>query len=225
MNLKERAAAAALQYVKSGMTLGLGTGSTAKVFIDLLGAEIKAGRLTGIRGVPTSNASDDQAKSLGIEIIDFSKTDFCDVTIDGADEIDPQLNVVKGLGGALLREKVVAQHTKKLIIIADESKIVTQLGTKQPLPVEITPFAKIVSEKFLKSLGCTPTLRLSADGSPYVTDNANYIFDCRFQKIDDPAALDRQLRSRAGIVETGLFVGIAAVAIVGKPDGVDTLTK
>ena len=220
MNPKERAARAALAYVRSGMTLGLGTGSTAKVFIDLLAAEIKAGRLTGLRGVPTSVQSDDQAKSLGIELTDFDRVARCDLTIDGADEIAPDLTLIKGLGGALLREKVVAQQSDRLIIIADDSKVVPALGTKAPLPVEVTPFALTVCRRFLAAQGCTPVLRTAAGGRPFVTDNQNLIFDCRFESIPDPATLDRTLRSHAGVVETGLFVGLASLAIVGGADGV-----
>lgn len=219
MNPKEHAARAALAHVRSGMTLGLGTGSTAKVFIDLLGAELRAGRLHGIRGVPTSVASDHQAQGLGIELTDFDRVARCDLTVDGADEIAPDLTLIKGLGGALLREKVVAQQSERLIIIADDGKLVPALGTKAPLPVEVTPFAKAVCQRFLSGQGCTPVLRTAADGRPFVTDNGNLIFDCRFAAIADPAALDRTLRSHAGVVETGLFVGIASLALVGTADG------
>jgi len=210
---KTRAAAAALQYVRSGMTIGLGTGSTAKIFIDLLGAEIQTGRLKNIRGIPTSERSDSQAKSLGIEIVDFSVAEYCDVTVDGADEISPQLDLIKGLGGALLREKVVAQNTKKMIVIADESKLVQTLGTKVSLPVEFVPFAAAAVKRHLVALGSTPVLR-EDDGKPYITDNGNHIFHCKFPAIEKPAELDRAIRSRAGVAETGLFVGIAAVALV-----------
>ncbi|HEX8323626.1 MAG TPA: ribose-5-phosphate isomerase RpiA [Tepidisphaeraceae bacterium] len=225
MDPKQNAARAALAHVRSGMTLGLGTGSTAKWFIEFLAAELKAGRLSGIRGVPTSTQSDDQATSLGIPLVDFSQVEQCDLTVDGADEVAPSLTLIKGLGGALLREKIVAQNSKRLIIIADESKVVQQLGSKSPLPVEIAPFARPTSERFLRSLGCTPTLRKRATGQDYVTDNGNLIFDCRFDAIDDAAKLDRDLRSHAGIVETGLFVGIAELAIVGTVDGYRALRR
>lgn len=219
MDPKQNAARAALAHVRSGMTLGLGTGSTAKWFIEYLAAELKAGRLTGIRGVPTSVQSDDQATSLGIPLVDFTQVEQCDLTVDGADEVGPGLTLIKGLGGALLREKIVAQNSKRLIIIADESKVVQRLGSKSPLPVEITPFSRPASERFLRSLGCTPVLRKRATGQEYITDNGNMIFDCRFERITDAGELDRTLRSRAGIVETGLFVGIAALAIIGTADG------
>ena len=219
MDPKQNAARAALAHVRSGMTIGLGTGSTAKWFIEFLAAELKAARLTDIRGVPTSVQSDDQATSLGIPLVDFSLVDRCDLTIDGADEVGPGLTLIKGLGGALLREKIVAQNSKRLIIIADEGKVVARLGSKSPLPVEIAPFARAASERFLKSLGCTPTLRKRATGQDYLTDNQNLIFDCRFDGIDDAAALDQKLRSRAGVVETGLFVDVAERAIIGTADG------
>lgn len=221
---KERAAAAALEHVSSGMTIGLGTGSTAKIFIDLLGAEIAAGRLKNIRGVPTSERSDEQAKSLGIEIIDFSEAAFCDVTIDGADEISPSLDLIKGLGGALLREKVVAQNSHKLIIIADESKLVASLGSKVSLPVETVPFAAAAVERHLVALGSTPVLR-QANGKPYITDNGNYIYDCRFAPIGNPVELELELRAKAGVVETGLFLGIATIALVASPSKTTVLTR
>lgn len=210
---KTRAAVAALQHIRSGMTVGLGTGSTAKIFIDLLGAELKAGRLTDIRGIPTSERSDAQARSLGIPIVDFSVAEYCDVTVDGADEISPQLDLIKGLGGAMLREKVVAQNSKKMIVIADESKLVQTLGTKVSLPVEFVPFAATVVKRHLQALGSTPVLR-EDDGRPYVTDNGNRIYHCKFPPIEKPAELDRAIRSRAGVAETGLFVGIAAICLV-----------
>jgi ribose 5-phosphate isomerase A len=224
MTAKHRAAAAALTHVRDGMTVGLGTGSTAQIFIDLLGAEIEAGRLKNICGIPTSVRSDHQARNLQIRIVDFSIAPRCDVTIDGADEVAGDLTLIKGLGGALLREKLVAQNSTKLIVIADAGKRVAKLGTKTALPVEVVRFSHHATERFLRSLGCGPVLRMSTPAEPYVTDNSNYIYDCRFNGIDDPAALDRTLRNRAGVVETGLFVGIAAEAIIGTDFGVERLT-
>lgn len=220
---KQRAAEAALRLVESGMTVGLGTGSTARWFISGLGRDLAAGRLTNIRGIPTSIQSDEQARSLGIPIVTFADVAACDLTVDGADEIGPGLTLIKGLGGALLREKIVAQNSKTLVIIADSGKVVSRLGVKGPLPVEIAPFSLPTSERFLAGLGCVPTLRKRADSERYVTDNGNLIFDCRFAAIDDPAGLDATLRRCAGVVETGLFVGIAKRAFVADESGVREL--
>ncbi|HEX8342976.1 MAG TPA: ribose-5-phosphate isomerase RpiA [Tepidisphaeraceae bacterium] len=224
MTAKHRAAAAALAYVKDGMTVGLGTGSTAQIFIDLLGAEIVAGRLKDIRGIPTSVRSDHQARSLHIRIVDFSIAATCDITIDGADEVADDLSLIKGLGGALLREKLVAQNSTRLVVIADASKRVSRLGTKTALPVEVVRFSHHATERFLRTVGCTPVLRMSTPAEPFVTDNGNFIYDCQFPGgITAPGDLDRTLRDRAGVVETGLFVGIAAEAIIGTESGVERL--
>ncbi|HQY89342.1 MAG TPA: ribose 5-phosphate isomerase A [Tepidisphaeraceae bacterium] len=218
---KRLAAQEALKLIRSGMTVGLGTGSTATIFIQLLGEALAQKKLANIIGVPTSVQSDQLARSLGIPIVEFSHDHpVCDVTIDGADEIDDGLDLIKGLGGALLREKVVAQNSRKLVIIADESKRVSKLGTRGQLPVEVTKFALSAHEMYLESLGCTPTLRRAKDGSPFVTDNGNHIFDCKFQNgIEDAPKLAEQLSTRAGIVEHGLFIGLATQAFIGMSDG------
>lgn len=218
---KELAAREALKLVRSGMTIGLGTGSTATFFIQQLG-EARAGKLLErIICIPTSVQSEQLARSLDIPLVDFSRQHpACDMTVDGADEIDDRLNLIKGLGGALLREKIVAQNSKRLIIIADESKRVARLGSRCPLPVEVTQFAQNSHELFLKSLGCEPVLRLMPDKSPFVTDNGNFIFDCHFHPdIPDPLKLARQLNTRAGIVEHGLFMGLATRAFIGMNNG------
>jgi len=221
MSPKQRAAEAAMKYVKDGMVVGLGTGSTADLFLQALAAAIREGRVKNVRGVPTSRQSERRAQHLGIPLTTLAECPYPDVTIDGADEVDPRLDLIKGLGGALLREKMVAQDSKKLVIIADAGKAVTKLGTKALLPVEVVPFAHEAQEAFLRSLGTTPTLRRSAD-AVFVTDNGNYIYDCRFPNgIDDAAALDLALRRRAGVVETGLFVGMAAVALVADEQHVE----
>lgn len=226
MNPKQRAAEAAMKLIQSGMVVGLGTGSTADFFLKVLGDALAAGKLTDIRGVPTSVQSDRRARELGIPIITLNDHARPDITVDGADEIDPKLNLIKGLGGALLREKIVAQASAKLVIIADDSKSVDKLGTRSPLPVEVAPFCYEAHAPFLESLGATPRLRENADGNPYVTDNGNYIFDCRFsQGIGDPAALQLKLKERAGIVESGLFIGLATVAFVADKNGVNVLKK
>jgi ribose 5-phosphate isomerase A len=224
MDPKQRAGFAALAHLANDMVVGIGTGSTAACFIDALGAALRDGRLRGIRGIPTSDRSAGQARKLGIPIITFAQASKIDITIDGADEIDPNLNLIKGLGGALLREKLVAQNSSKMIVIADSGKLVDVLGTHQPLPVEVAPFEHAVHVPFLRSLGCEPKLRHGPDGSVYQTDNGNVIYDCRFARIDDPQRLQQAIKSRAGIVETGLFIGIATVALVADEAGVRTIT-
>jgi ribose 5-phosphate isomerase A len=218
MDAKQHAGEEAVSLVKSGMVVGLGTGSTADFFLRALAARVADGRLTDIRGLPTSRASEVLARRLGIPVSTFAESPHADVTVDGADEIDPSLNLIKGRGGALLREKVVAQNSTQLVIIADTSKKVIKLGTQFPLPVEVTIFGFETQVEFLKSLGCTPELRL-ASGKPFVTDNGNYIYDCKFTQIENPLSLESELKMRAGIVESGLFLGIAKIAIVaGKSE-------
>jgi ribose 5-phosphate isomerase A len=225
MNPKQLAAEAAMPFIKSGMVVGLGTGSTADYFLKALGDALAAGKLRDVRGVPTSVQSDRRARELGIPIVTLLDHPRPDVTVDGADEVDPQLNCIKGLGGALLREKIVAQATAQLIIVVDGSKAVQKLGTRSPLPVEVAPFMYQAHEPFLRSLGAEPVLRKNADGNPYVTDNGNYIYDCRFKAIEDPAGLQKKLKERAGIVESGLFINLAKLAIVADEKGVRTLNK
>ncbi|MCC7351171.1 MAG: ribose-5-phosphate isomerase RpiA [Phycisphaerales bacterium] len=224
MNPKQRAAEAALEQVQSGMVLGLGTGSTADYFLQALAAAIKTGRLADLRGVPTSRQSERRAQYLGIPLASLVECPTPDLTIDGADEIDPHLNLIKGLGGALLREKIVAQNSRRLLIIADSSKSVPALGVKSPLPVEVAPFGHESHERFLRSLGATPILRKAQDAL-YTTDNGNYIYDCRFSRIDDPEQLQSALKSRAGIVETGLFIGLAHEAIIAGDEGLEHRTR
>lgn len=225
MNPKQRAAEAALKFVRSGMVVGLGTGSTADQFLLALAAALKAGELRDIRGVPTSRQSEKRAMELGIPLATLAQCPRPAVTIDGADEVAPNLDLIKGLGGALLREKIVAQNSRQLVIIADSSKSVSKLGTHSMLPVEVVQFAHEVHEPFLRSLGAAPALRRAAD-APFVTDNGNYIYDCRFPSgIDDPRSLEATMRSHAGIVETGLFLGIAAVALVADGASVQELRR
>jgi len=225
MNPKERAGETAVGYIKDGMVVGLGTGSTAKCFIDSLGAALREGRVKGIKGIPTSERSGEQARQLGIPLTTFAESPMVDVTVDGADEVGPGLNLIKGLGGALLREKLVAQNSRKLVIIADDAKRVHMLGTKVPLPVEVTKFSHEASERYLRGLGCVPALRKGTDGSPYVTDNGNFIYDCRFPRIEDPRSLEEKLAHRAGIVETGLFINMADVVLLAGADAVETLRR
>jgi ribose 5-phosphate isomerase A len=225
MEPKQRAGEAAVEYVKDDMIVGLGTGSTAKFFIAALASALRGGRFKNIRCVPTSSGSERLARESGLVIATFSQVTKIDLTVDGADEIAPGLELIKGMGGALLREKIVAQNSDQLIIIADNSKIVSKLGEKSPLPVEVTPFGFEAHERYLKGLGSTPRLRRHPDGAVFVTDNGNYIFDCRFPGIDDAATLDKKLAARAGIVESGLFLDIAALAIVADENSVRTLRR
>jgi ribose 5-phosphate isomerase A len=224
MDAKQRAGEEAVSFVQNGMVVGLGTGSTADFFLRALADRIADGRLKGIRGLPTSRASEVLGRGLGIPITTFAECPHADITVDGADEIDPSLNLIKGRGGALLREKVVAQNSSRLVIIADDSKKVTTLGTRFPLPVEVTVFGFETQVEFLKSLGSVPTLRMAGD-KPYVTDNGNYIYDCKFPRIDNAMALDRELGMRAGVVESGLFLGIAKIALVAGKTDVERLTR
>jgi ribose 5-phosphate isomerase A len=225
MNAKQRAAEAAIDEIENGMIIGLGSGSTAELFINALGEAIRKKRFRKLRGVATSNQSEQLARGVGIDVISLVEARQIDLTIDGADEIDPKLNLIKGLGGALLREKIVAQNSRRLVIIADKSKRVETLGTQSPLPVEVVKFAYESHEHFLRQLGCDPALRRDKTGELYVTDNGNYIYDCRFKQIDQPAVLEATLRKRAGIVESGLFIGIAKLALLADAKGVKRLPE
>lgn len=220
MNAKQIAAEAALELISSNMVIGLGTGSTADFFLVALGESLRSGRLSNITGVPTSRRSEQRAIELGIPLTSLANCGQTDITVDGADEVAPNLDVIKGLGGALLREKIVAQHSRRLAIIADDSKVVTMLGTRSPLPVEVAVFEHQSQAAFLRSLGSTPTLRLNQDGTPFLSDNSNFIYDCRFEKIADPPALERTLRTRAGIIDSGMFLGMASIAFIGSAQGV-----
>src|SRR5687768_940135 len=223
MESKKRAAVAAMAYVKDGMIVGLGTGSTSRHFHEALGAAVREGRLRDIKGVPTSEWAADFAQQQGVALTSLAQHPQPDVTVDGADEIDPQMNLIKGLGGALLREKIVAASSRRMVVIADSSKVVNKLGTTQPLPVEVTPFGHETHVAFFRSLGGEPTLRPNkTKGGVYVTDNANYIYDVRFPEgIADAPALETTLRKRPGIVETGLFINIAAVVLIADDQRVE----
>ena len=214
---KHEAAAAALAEVADGMILGLGTGSTAAIFVDLLGARVRD-RLR-VTGVPTSERTAEQARRLGIPLAGLDDCPALDLVVDGADEVDTgSLALVKGLGGALLREKLVALAGRRMVVIVDEGKLVTGLG-HGPVPVEIVAFGAATTLARLREAGAVPQLRLGPGGAPYRTDGGNLIADCRFALIPDPAALHARLKVLTGVVETGLFPGLASRVIVGAADG------
>ncbi|MBT3323423.1 MAG: ribose 5-phosphate isomerase A [Anaerolineae bacterium] len=222
MNLKERAAAKALTYIKSGMVLGLGTGSTTAYFVDMLGEKVSSGELTDILGIPTSKETAEHAAKWGIEITTLSKHPRIDIAIDGADEVDPTLNLIKGLGRALLREKIVEIHAEKFIVIVDASKMVSRLGTRDALPIEILPFEAEAHIHWLNALGCRAELWLEDDGSLAITDNGNYLSKCWFEEgIPDAYNLAQKLSTRPGIIEHGLFLDMATEIIIAKEGGVE----
>ena len=210
---KEAAARASLRFVKDGQVVGLGTGSTAAYFIQLLGEQVKNG--LKVRGIPSSDRSREQAAGLGIPLTTLDECQEIDVTVDGADEVDPQLRLIKGGGGALLREKIVASATKYYVIITDATKRVPVLG-KFPLPVEVIKFAQALVRKKIEALGAAVDMRVGTDGTPYLTDENNYILDCRFGQIPDPEGLARRLGDMPGVVEHGLFIGMASVVLVAN---------
>jgi ribose 5-phosphate isomerase A len=217
---KEAAGRAAAKLVNDGDVVGLGTGSTAYFAVVALGERVHAGMK--VVGIPTSIKTADQARAAGIPLTTLDQHPVIDITIDGADELDPHLRLIKGGGGALLREKVVASASKKMVVVADSAKLVPVLG-KFPLPIEIISFARTVVERKIVALGATPKLRTRPDGTPYLTDNGNQILDCSFQEIADPAALARTLSDTPGIVEHGLFIGLASMALIGREDQVEEL--
>jgi ribose 5-phosphate isomerase A len=221
---KQKAAFFAAGLVESGMVVGLGTGSTTQFALQRLGERIRSGELRDIVGIPSSLRTDEAARELGIPLTDFDTHPVIDLTIDGADEVDPDLNLIKGGGGALLREKVLAQATRRNVIIVDESKLAPRLGTKWALPVEVIPFARAAEERFLKSMGAGVSLRMK-DGKPVVTDQGNFLLDADFGSMTDPQAISERLNGRAGIVEHGLFLGLAHDVIVAGRDGIRHLTR
>jgi ribose 5-phosphate isomerase A len=219
-DLKRLAAEQAVARVQSGMVLGLGTGSTSALAVDAIGRRLAAGELQNIVGIPTSTRTSDQAKSLGIPLTTLEQHPAVDLTIDGADQVDPDGNLIKGGGGALLWEKIVAAATRQYVIVVDASKLVDRLGLGFPVPVEVMPFGWKTHLPSMQDLGGEPSLRLDGSGAPYLTDGGHYIIDVTFPKgIDFPSRVDGVLRSRPGVVETGLFLGMAPEVIVGRPAG------
>ena len=225
---KRAAATRAVDYVRSGMRLGLGTGSTAKHFVDLIGERVRAG--LDIVAVPTSEATHAQALACGIKLTTLDETPELDLTVDGADEIAPDMSLIKGGGGALLREKIVAAASTRMLVIADESKWVATLG-QFPLPIEVTPFGFAATlravDKAIAGIqqGGPLRLRLAKDGHPFVTDGGHWIIDAQLGRIEDPATLANALSSLPGVMEHGLFVGMAAIAIIGGPAGIRIIER
>ncbi|MBV8052952.1 MAG: ribose-5-phosphate isomerase RpiA [Acidobacteriaceae bacterium] len=221
-NEKAAAAQASMRFVRDGDVVGLGTGSTSAYSLRFLAERVKAG--LNIRGIPTSVHMQEQAKAAGIPLTTFEEVQQIDVTIDGADQFDPQLNLIKGGGGALLHEKIVASASKLVVIIADSSKQVPVLGSF-PLPIEVVGFAEPLIVKRMEALGAKVKPRRLPDGSPFITDEHHHILDCDFGKISDPAALARRLESMPGIVEHGLFIGMADVVLLAKGNEVQELRR
>ena len=221
--LKKAAGIRAVDFVYAGMLVGLGTGSTAEFAIEELSRRIRDGGLSNISCVPSSERTKDFAHSLGLHLVELDSAKKIDVTIDGADEIDSDFNLIKGGGGALLREKILAQNSERNIIVADESKLSKRLGERFPVPVEVLEFALEAEKGYLESLGGEARLRLARNGSPFLTDQGNFIVDWGFGEIRDPSFFADCLSKRAGIVEHGLFVGIASDIIIGFAGGVEHL--
>jgi len=220
---REAGFAAVDRYVRPGMVIGLGTGSTAVWAVRRVGELLATGALSDVCAVATSGASAAEASLCGVPLTSLDEHPRLTVTIDGADEVAPSLDLIKGGGGAHLREKVVAQASDQLVIVVDEDKLVPVLGTSFAVPVEVISMAQRPEREFLEFLGATVSLRTAADGSVFVTDEGNHILDAAFGPIGDPAGLLRGLQDRAGIVEVGLFLGLTSLVVVAGPDGVREL--
>lgn len=216
---KEQAAVHGATFVESGMVVGLGHGSTALVALQKLAERLRAGEVMDIVGIPCSRFIEGEAIKLGVPLTTLDEHPTIHLTLDGADEVDPQLNLIKGGGGALLREKIVAQSSQREIILVDESKLSPALGTHWPVPVEVVPFGWKTQVVFLQSLGARVALREDDDGKPFITDHGNYILDSQFGPLEDPVGLAAKLNARVGIVEHGLFLGLATELIVAGEQG------
>jgi ribose 5-phosphate isomerase A len=218
--LKKKAAVYAVEFIKSDMVVGLGTGSTASFAIERIAERIQTGDLQNVVGIPSSERTDKLARQLDIPLTDLDAHPEIDLTIDGADEVDPDLNLIKGGGVALLREKIIAQASRRNIIIVDESKLSPRLGTTWALPIEVVPFARNTEQVYLESIGGSVTLRVDENESPFLTDQQNIILDTHFGQIADPGGLVARLNTRAGIVEHGLFLGLATDVIVAAKEDI-----
>lgn len=215
---KKRAADNALELIRDGQIVGLGTGSTAKFAIEGLGKLVREG--LSVKGVPTSLATESMAMQLGIPLVNLNQAGTIDITLDGADEVDSNFNMIKGGGGALTREKLVALASTKRVILVDESKLVSRLGESRQLPVEVLPFSWTMSARLITGLGCVANLRRQGE-APFVTDNGNHILDCEFGPIEDPAALEKRIKILPGVIDSGLFIGIADTLVIGFEDRVE----
>lgn len=219
MDAKEKAGRRAAEFVEDGMTLGLGTGSTVHFSLLRLAERIREEGLS-VRGVPTSVDTQDKAQGLGIPLVGLEEAESLDLTIDGADEVDPDFHMIKGGGGALLREKVIASISRREVIAVVSAKLVDRLGRDFLLPVEVTPFALPVVSRALEALGCQPSMRMAEMDDPFETDNGNRILDCRFPDgIADAPGTERRIGMLPGVVESGLFIGLADVVVVGRAEG------
>ena len=224
-HFKQQAAERAVDFVESGMVVGLGHGSTTIFALRRIAQRLETGELENIVGIPCSRHVEEDARHLGIPLTDLDTSLTLDLTIDGADEVDPALNLIKGGGGALLREKIVAQASRREIIVVDATKTVPALGTRWAVPVEVVPFGWRVQAAYLEALGARVELRRDGTGDPFYTDQGNVILDSHFGPIPDPAGLAAQMNARAGIVEHGLFIGLATDVIVAGPSGLRHLRR
>ena len=221
---KQAAAMRAVDYVWSGMAVGLGTGSTARFVAEEIATRVRDGRLRDIVCIPTSERTRALAKELGIPFATLDGHPHLDLAIDGADEVAPNLDVIKGAGGALLREKIVAAAAARFIVVVDDSKLVSRLGEKAAVPIEVVRFGWQTHLSAIESLGGQPVLRTNADGQPFITDEGHFIVDARFDPMIDPYAVAEAIRRRPGVVETGLFLGMASIVVVGSAVDIDILT-
>lgn len=219
---KQQVALEAVKHAQSGMTLGLGTGSTANYVIHALGEALKEGRIKDVKGVPTSQATAKLAQSVGIPLVDLGHG--VDLAIDGIDEVTDALDATKGAGGALLREKVVEARATTLILVGDASKRVSRLGENFPIPVEVLQFGSEAAARDLEKLGCRAVLR-ERGGAPFLSDNGNYVIDCRFETAFDPATVGSAINNVPGVLEHGLFLGLASLVLIASEEGIVTLER